>query len=101
MKHRNKVTSLSLIYIYIYIYLFKHFFPKFKKMPFFDSGSRLNSGWAEGLAAYNDVHVLIVNAKVTFLRLKVFKIISKTVPTSQQTQRFPIIKKPTDWCLGK
>ena len=62
-------------------------------MPSIHSGSRLNSGWAEGLLTHNDVHVLIVNSKEAVLGLKVFKIISKTVPTSQQTQCFPIIKK--------
>jgi len=53
-------------------------------------------GWVEGLTTHNDVPVLIVNSKVTLLGLKVFKIISKTVPTSQQAQGFPIFKKPTD-----
>jgi len=65
-------------------------------MSSMDSGSRLNSGWTEWLTTQNDVLVLIVNSKVTLLGLKDFKIISKTVPTSQQTQRFPIFKKPTD-----
>ena len=46
-------------------------------MPSIDSGSRLNSGLAEGLATQNDVPVLMVNSKVTLLGLKVFKTIRK------------------------